>query len=1013
MLKLRMTLMIILGLALGAFFAPAIQAQAQDVDAIVTPDETEIEVGGSVQLEIFAFIANSAGRTPVDITSIRFTVEPDSIGAISEDGFFVAGRHVGTAFITVRIVIGERVIEKVVVIVIGHLPKPFFDVTIEPARAVVPFGGQQQFEVVLRKSNGAVVEPKHVRWEVIPPHLGEISDDGLFTAGNESLQGKVVAIIEIDNLRLRASANVFVAPPATAAITGNVTNDANNSPIAGARVKAILLGRIHWVVRAETDNLGNYELNDLIPGDYVVFANAEGFIGEFYDDTRLYREATVLQLEDNETVENINFGLSEGGKIAGTVIAESDSLPLANAHVVAFLRVNPRVARHAVTDENGNYLIDALPPGSFAVLADALGYRAEYYDNVQRLEDATLVNIDGTETEEDINFALGIASAIRGVVTSEADGSPIAGARVHVFDSPFFNARLPIFRETRTNADGEYILQVRPGEYYVFATAEGFNGEFYDNTTNLKEADLVTVFADSHTTGIDFALSRRGSISGTVTNETNNEPIIGAVVEAFSETPLINFANSIAGFRARTDSSGNYTIENVPSGKYLVVAHAEGYLPEFFEEAASKDSADLVVVEDNANVEGIDFTLERGGSISGLVASESDSLPIAGALVKVFTSNAGRLLRTYTGNNGEYQVGGLPTGTYFVQVIARGFFSEFYDNARNIHDADSVEVRAPRETSGIDVYLEPKERRHGTIAGRVISDVDETPIFGAVVIAVRPNLRVPQITFSGPDGNYELTDLPPGRYFVFAWAEGFIGEFYRDAPAFRLADVVIVESNQITDGIDFDLAPREQTGIYIVRGKVVVSSPGNSIASDQPIEGALVQAKVNGEIEANAVTDANGEYIFFDLPAGVYEMEATAAGFADATFSSDVVVGEGHDADEVNLTMTIDNVTDVGDDGTGALPEVFALYQNYPNPFNPQTTIKYQLSQTSQVTLKIFNILGQEVRTLVNKQQPAGTYSVQWDGKDNLGRQASSGIYIFQINAGDAFKISKRMLLLK
>lgn len=1013
MLKLRMTLMILLGLALGAFFAPAIQAQAQDVDVVVTPDETEIEVGGSVQLEAFAFIASAANRTPLDITSIRFTVEPDSIGTISEDGFFVAGRHVGTAFITVRIIIGERVIEKVVVIVIGRLPKPFFDVTIEPARAVVPFGEQQQFEVVVRKPNGAVVEPKHVRWEVIPSHLGEISDDGLFTAGTESLQGKVVAIVEIDNLRLRASARVFVAPPATAAITGNITNDIDNSPIAGARVKAILLGRIHWVVRAETDNLGNYELNDLIPGDYVVFANAEGFIGEFYDDTRLYREATVLQLEDNQTIENIDFGLSEGGKIAGNVIAENDSLPLANAHVVAFLRVNPRIARHTVTDNNGDYLVDALPPGSYAVRADAVGYRSEFYDDVRELADATLIDIAATETVEDVDFTLGIASAIRGVVTSEVDGSPIAGARVHVFDSPFFNVRLPVFRETRTNEDGEYILQVRPGEYYVFATAEGFNGEFYDNTTNLKEADLVAVFADSHTTGIDFALSRRGSLSGTATNETNGEPIIGAAVEAFSETPLINFANSIAGFRARTDSSGNYTIENVPSGKYLVLSHAEGYLPEFFEEAATKDSADLVVVEANANVEDIDFTLERGGSISGLVASESDSLPIAGALVKVFSSNNRRHLRTYSGNNGEYRVDGLPTGAYFVQVIARGFFSEFYDNARGLGQATPIAVAAPDETSDIDVYLEPKERRRGTIAGRVASDVDETPIFGAVVIAVRPNLRVPQITFSGPDGNYELTDLAPGRYFVFAWAEGFIGEFYQDAPAFRLADVVIVEPNQVTDAINFDLAPREQIGIYAVRGKIVVSGAGNSLASDHPVEGALVQAKLNGEIEANAVTDANGEYVFFDLPAGAYEIEATAAGYADATFSSDVVVGDGQDADDVNLTMNVDNVTDVDDDGTGALPEVFALYQNYPNPFNPQTTIKYQLPQTSQVTLKIFNILGQEVRTLVKKQQPAGTHSVQWDGQDNLGRQASSGIYIFQINAGDAFKMSRRMLLLK
>ncbi len=1012
MFKLKTTLIVLLGLLFVGPFSTALQAQPQDVDAVVTPDEIEIAVGGSVQLEVFAFTIGAAGRTPVDAASIQFTVEPDSIGAVSEDGFFVAGRHVGTAFIKVRIVVGDRVIEKVVVIIIGHLPRPFFDAAVVPQRALVPIGGQQQFEAVVRKPNGDVVEPEHVRWEVIPSHLGEISDDGLFTAGNEIGQGKVIAIIEVDNLRLRAAANVFVAPPATAAITGNVTNDDGGAPIAGARVKAILLGRIHWVVRAETDNLGNYEITGLVPGDYVVFANAPGFIGEFFDNTRLYREATVIQLEDNETQENINFGLSEGGKIAGTVIADSDSLPLADAHVVAFLRVNPRIARHALTDENGDYLIDGLPPGSYAVKADAVGYHAEFYNDARDLADADLIDIAANETVENIDFALGIASAIRGVITSAKDGAPIAGARVHVFDAPFFNHRLPIFRETRSNENGEYIVQVRPGGYYVFAAAEGFNGEFYDDTRDLREADLVLVFPDSHTTGIDFALTPRGSISGVVTDQATGLPVIGAVVEAFSENPVINFATTVAGFRARTDSSGNYTINNVPTGKYLVVAHAQGYLPEFFREAATKGDAELVSVEDDTEVQGIDFTLERGGSISGLVASEGDSLPIAGALVKVFASNNRRHLRTFTGNDGAYRVDGLPTGVYFVQVIARGFFSEFYDNARGLANATPVEVTAPDETDSIDVYLEKKERRRGTIAGRVVSEVDETPIFGALVIAVRPSLRFPHFAFTDPDGNYEITDLAPGRYHVFAWAEGFLGEFFDDAERFRDSDPVFVESNQVTGGIDFELAPREQTGIYIVRGKIVAANMGNGLTAEGPIEGALVHAKTNGVIEANAVTDANGEYVFFDLPAGVYEIEATAAGYEDAAFAAAVPVSEGQDAENINLTMTIDNVTGVEDDG-GALPEKFALFQNYPNPFNPQTTIKYQLAQPAEVTLKIFNVLGQQVRTLVNKQQPAGTYSVQWDGADDLGRQVASGIYIFQISAGDAFKVSKRMLLLK
>ena len=77
-----------------------------------------------------------------------------------------------------------------------------------------------------------------------------------------------------------------------------------------------------------------------------------------------------------------------------------------------------------------------------------------------------------------------------------------------------------------------------------------------------------------------------------------------------------------------------------------------------------------------------------------------------------------------------------------------------------------------------------------------------------------------------------------------------------------------------------------------------------------------------------------------------------------------------------------------------------SLFQNYPNPFNPTTTIRYNLSKTSEVELKIYNILGQVVQTLVSEKQPAGEKSVVWDARDNTGQMVSSGIYICSLQAG-------------
>ncbi|KAA3631404.1 MAG: T9SS C-terminal target domain-containing protein [Calditrichaeota bacterium] len=89
------------------------------------------------------------------------------------------------------------------------------------------------------------------------------------------------------------------------------------------------------------------------------------------------------------------------------------------------------------------------------------------------------------------------------------------------------------------------------------------------------------------------------------------------------------------------------------------------------------------------------------------------------------------------------------------------------------------------------------------------------------------------------------------------------------------------------------------------------------------------------------------------------------------------------------------------------LPEKIQLYQNYPNPFNPETEISYSLNSKSEVTLVVYNILGQKVQTLVDRTQPAGNYSIQWNGKG-----CASGVYFYQLTVDD-FVDEKKMILLK
>ncbi|MFC1683083.1 C1 family peptidase [Candidatus Zixiibacteriota bacterium] len=95
-----------------------------------------------------------------------------------------------------------------------------------------------------------------------------------------------------------------------------------------------------------------------------------------------------------------------------------------------------------------------------------------------------------------------------------------------------------------------------------------------------------------------------------------------------------------------------------------------------------------------------------------------------------------------------------------------------------------------------------------------------------------------------------------------------------------------------------------------------------------------------------------------------------------------------------------------------SIPGEYALQQNYPNPFNPETTIRYALAQDGPVRLSIYNVLGQEIVSLVDGHRPAGRHTVVWDGVDAGGRDVSSGLYFYRLQAGD-FESTRKMVLLR
>jgi flagellar hook assembly protein FlgD len=96
-----------------------------------------------------------------------------------------------------------------------------------------------------------------------------------------------------------------------------------------------------------------------------------------------------------------------------------------------------------------------------------------------------------------------------------------------------------------------------------------------------------------------------------------------------------------------------------------------------------------------------------------------------------------------------------------------------------------------------------------------------------------------------------------------------------------------------------------------------------------------------------------------------------------------------------------------------AAPHAGALLgQNYPNPFNPTTTIEFSLPANSHADVRVYNILGQQMRVLMDRDLPAGTYQVVWDGTDSRARPVASGMYFYCLETA-GFRASKKMVLLK
>ena len=171
----------------------------------------------------------------------------------------------------------------------------------------------------------------------------------------------------------------------------------------------------------------------------------------------------------------------------------------------------------------------------------------------------------------------------------------------------------------------------------------------------------------------------------------------------------------------------------------------------------------------------------------------------------------------------------------------------------------------------------------------------------------------------------------------------------------------------------------------------------------------------------------NGELINCDLTMDCVDLTGIdfglctmALGIGWVNDNCETVSGCDWVEDSVDYTAAFFNSMDncieacflASNDEINQLPHAFNLYNNYPNPFNPVTTLRYDIPENSHVTITIYDMLGRQVKTLINQTQDAGYKSLIWDATNDYGKPVSAGIYLYQIQAGEYIS-TKKMVLLK
>lgn len=500
----------------------------------------------------------------------------------------------------------------------------------------------------------------------------------------------------------------FALDPA-ASLSGTITDAATAGPLSGF---VYLYGATGTFLDSYfTGSDGTYEAVGLPSGKYYLQADAWDFRSELYDDIPCEgfcdpTSGTSIIVATGEALGGLDFALDRHPSIAGTLTEEGSGDPIAGQEIDLFGSGGGWVDWD-FTSSDGSYRFDGVAPGSYFVRTSTDDHLDELYDDLPcepscSVTSGTVVEaVLGSETTG-IDFVLVPKGKMAGTVTEAGFGSPLSGVAVWVY-----RASGSFLRSASTLSDGTYVVPgLATGTYYVRTGSGAYENELYDGLPCQPSCDVtagtpVATTDGTTTSGIDFALVRRGSIAGRVSRSTDGSPVSGADIRAYSLGG--SFITS-----AWTGSDGTYTLQDMASGSYYLVAHAWNHQGEIYDDIPCTGSCNPaqgvpVAVQSDTTTSAIDFALDRLGFVEGRVTAAGTGQPLASDLYLL--NSAGTVVVWAWTSNGEFRIEGVPAGTYYVKTdtswSSPSYQDELFDDVPCEPDCDlSLGTPLPVQLNG-------------------------------------------------------------------------------------------------------------------------------------------------------------------------------------------------------------------------------------------------------------------------------------------------------------------------